>query len=93
MIIKGRELNKAIFIVRTAPGREGLSLLPSHPDCKENVSVVLIQEGVRHQTLPFSHVFVLSDDVLSRKLTSPFHSVSYKGLVEMIFKADTVAVL
>ena len=79
--------------MRTAPNQESVSLLPSQPDFKENVSVVLIQEGVRHQTLPFSHVFALSDDMLLRKLTSPFPSVSYEELVEMIFRADTVAVL
>jgi sulfur transfer complex TusBCD TusB component (DsrH family) len=86
-------LKKSLFIVRTAPAQEGVSLLPSTPGSQESASVVLIQEGVRYQKLPFPHVFALSDDVLSRKLNSPFPSVSYQRLVGMIFEADSVAVL
>jgi sulfur transfer complex TusBCD TusB component (DsrH family) len=86
-------LKKSLFIVSKAPSQESVSLLPSLSGSREDVSVVLVQDGVKHQTLPFSHVFVLSDDVLSRKLTSPFPSVSYQELIGMIFKADTVAVL
>ena len=77
----------------TSQERTGFSLLPSYPAFPESISVVLIQDGVRHQKFPFPYVFTLSDDVLSRKLTSPFPSVSYRGLIEMIFKADSVAVL
>ena len=86
-------LNKTLYIIGTPPERTGFSLLPSHPASPENISVVLIQDGVRHQKLPFPHVFALSDDVLSGKLTSPFPSVSYQKLIEMIFKAESVAVL
>lgn len=84
---------KTLYLVGKAPGQEGFPLLPSSPVSTENISVVLIQDGVRHQKLPFPHVFALSDDVLSRQLTSPFPSVSYQKLVGMIFEADTVAVL
>ena len=86
-------MKKSLFIVSKALGQDGISLLPSSPGLKEHTSIVLIQEGVRHQNLPFSHVFTLSDDVLSRKLTSPFPSVSYQRLVGMIFEADSVTVL
>jgi sulfur transfer complex TusBCD TusB component (DsrH family) len=86
-------LKKSLFIVSKAPAQEGVSLLPSTPGSQENASVVLIQEGVRYQKLPLPYVFALSDDVLSRKLNSPFPSVSYQRLVGMIFEADSVAVL
>ena len=86
-------LKKTLYIIGTSPERTEFPLLPSHPAFPENISVVLIQDGVRHQKLPFPHVFALSDDVLSRKLTSAFPSVSYQGLIGMIFEADSVAVL
>ena len=88
-----RSEKNTLYLVGKAPGQEGLPLLPSYPVSQKNISVVLIQDGVRHQKLPFSRVFTLSDDVLSKQLTSPFPSVSYQKLIGMIFEADTVAVL
>ena len=84
---------KTLYIVSKAPGVENFSLLPADSGSKSVVSVVLVQDGVRHQKLPFPHVFTLSDDLLSRKLSSPFPSVSYQDLLRMIFEAETVAVL
>ncbi len=86
-------MKKTLYIVSKGPDRGGTSLLPDHSVSDQDMSVVLIQDGVAHQTLPFSHVYVLSDDVLSRKLASPFPSVSYQGLLRMIFEAEKVAVL
>ena len=82
-----------LYIVSKAPEVESISLLPADSGSKNDVSVVLVQDGVRHQKLPFPHVFTLSDDLLSRKLSSPFPSVSYQDLLRMIFEAETVAVL
>lgn len=76
-----------------APSEESVFLLPTDPSSKNDVSVVLIQDGVRHQKLPFPYVFTLSDDVLSRKVSSPFPSVSYQDLLRMLFEAENVAVL
>jgi len=86
-------MKKTLYIVSKGPDRGGTSLLPDRSVSDQDMSVVLIQDGVAHQTLPFSHVYVLSDDVLSRKLASPFPSVSYQGLLRMIFEAEKVAVL
>jgi sulfur transfer complex TusBCD TusB component (DsrH family) len=86
-------LKKTLYIVSKAPIEESVFLLPTDSSSKKDVSVVLIQDGVRHQNLPFPHVFTLSDDVLSQKLSSPFPSVSYQDLLRMIFEAETVAVL
>lgn len=86
-------MKKTLYIVSKAPNQEAVSLLPSGLDTQEGISIVLIQDGVKHQKLPFSHVFALLDDVLSRKLTSPFPSVSYQRLIGLIFEADNVAVL
>ena len=76
-----------------APSEKSISLLPTDSGSKNDVSIVLIQDGVKYQKLPFTHVFTLSDDVVSRKLSSPYPSVSYPDLLRMIFEAETVAVL
>ena len=86
-------MKKTLYIVSKGPDQNGISLLPVDPVSEQDTSVVLIQDGVTHQTLPFSYVYVLSDDVLSKKLISPFPSVSYQDLLRMIFKAEMVAVL
>ena len=86
-------MKKTLYIVSKAPSEESISLLPTDSGSKNDVSIVLIQDGVRHQILPFPYVFTLSDDVVSRKLPSPFPSVSYQDLLRMIFEAETVAVL
>jgi hypothetical protein len=86
-------MKKTLYIVSKGPDRNGASLLPIHSSSERDVSVVLIHGGVSHQTIPFSRVSVLSDDLLSRKLASPFPSVSYRDLLRMMFEAETVAVL
>jgi hypothetical protein len=86
-------LKKTLYILTKAPGQEGPSLLPSLPASSEGVSVVLIQDGVRYQALPFPRVFTLSDGPPVQTERSPFPSVSYEGLLRMIFDADSVAVL
>ncbi|HEX9741495.1 MAG TPA: hypothetical protein VGA17_01750 [Nitrospiraceae bacterium] len=86
-------MKKTLYIVGTPPAPEGPSLLPSFSASRDSASVVLIQEGVLHQTLPVPRTFVLADDVKSRNVTSPFPSVSYQELIGMIFEADNVAVL
>ena len=86
-------MKKILYIVSKAPSEKSVSLLPADSGSKNDISVVLVQDGVRHQKLPFPCVFTLSDDVLSRKLSSPFPSVSYQDLLRMIFEAETVAVV
>lgn len=82
-----------LYIVSKTPSEESVFLLPSASVSKNDVSVVLVQDGVKHQKLPFPCVFALSDDLLSGKLSSPFPSVTYQDLLRMIFEAETVAVL
>ena len=86
-------MKKMLYIVSQAPSEESVSLLPADSGSKNDILVVLVQDGVRHQKLPFPYVFTLSDDLLSRKLSSPFPSVSYQDLLRMIFEAETVAVV
>lgn len=70
-----------------------MSLLPSSPPSGQSASVVLVQDGVRHQKLSISPAFVLGEDAKSRQVASPFPPVSYRELLGMIFEADNVAVL
>jgi hypothetical protein len=86
-------VKKTLYIVTTSPDRAGFSLLPSIPASLERSSVVLAQDGVKHRELSFSHVSVLSSDVMPEKSASPFPSISHKELLRLIFEADNVAVL
>ena len=84
---------KILYILSRPPSQGSISLLSTDPSSQNNVSVVLIQDGIQHKSIPFSRVFALIDDVSSEKSVSPFPSVSYQDLLSMIFEADRVAVL
>jgi len=86
-------MKKTLYLVSTAPTGEEISLLPASADLLSGVRVVLIEDAVRHRSLPFPHVFALSDDMVSRGVASPFPSVSYQDIVRMIFEADHVVVV
>lgn len=86
-------MRKTLYIVSVPPVAEDISLLPSSRESVAGASVVLVQDGVRHQKLAVSRAFVLGEDAKSRQVTSPFPSISYPELLGMIFEADTVAVL
>ena len=82
-----------LYIVGKSPSQESVSLLSTDISSQNDVSVVLIQDGIKHTSIPFSHVFTLRDDVSSEKSVSSFPSVTYQDLLRMIFEADMVAVL
>lgn len=86
-------MNKTLYIVSRPPAPEGPSLLPAAAKSKGSASVVLIHDGVTLRNPIVPRTFVLGDDVASRKVSSPFPSVSYQQLLQMIFEADNVAVL
>jgi hypothetical protein len=86
-------LKKILYIVGTSPDEERESLLLTDPSSRDDVSVVLIHDGIKRKSIPFSRVFTFIDNVSSEKSVSPFPSVSYQDLLRMIFEADTVAVL
>lgn len=86
-------MKRTLYIVSRPPAPEGLSLLPSVANSKDSASVVLIHNGVTLQKPLVPRTFVLGDDVASRNVVSPFPSVSYQKLLQMIFEADNVAVM
>ncbi len=83
----------SLYIVGRGPEEGSRNLLTEHVSSGSNVSVILIQDGVTHQSVPGQHVYVLSDDALSRNVNSSFPAVSYEGMLKMIFEADHVIVL
>ncbi len=83
----------SLYIVGHGPEESSQNLLPEHLSSGSDVSVILIQDGVAHQSVPARHVYVLSDDALSRNVNSSFPTVSYEGMLKMIFEADHVIVL
>ena len=83
----------SLYIVSRGPEEGSRNLLPEHVSSGSDASVILIHDGVTHQSVPARHVYVLSDDVLSRNVNSSFPAVSYEGMVKMIFEADHVIVL
>jgi hypothetical protein len=54
---------------------------------------VLIQDGVTLTHLQVDRVYVLSDDVIARRITSSYPVVSYADMLCMMFEADTVIAL
>ena len=83
----------SLYIVGHGPEESSQNLLPEHLSSGSDVSVILIQDGVAHQSVPGQHVYVLSDDALSRNVNSSFPTVSYQEMLKMIFEADHVIVL
>ncbi len=83
----------SLYIVGRRPQDGSQNLLTEHVSSDSNVSVILIQDGVTHQSVPARHVYVLSDDALSRNVNSSFPTVSYEEMLKMIFEADHVIVL
>ncbi len=83
----------SLYIVGRSPEESSQNLLPEHLSSGSDVSVILIQDGVAHQSIAARHVYVLSDDAVSRNVNSSFPAVSYEGMLKMIFQADHVIVL
>lgn len=69
-------------------------LLDTQPSSTSEVSVVLLQDGVR-QKLSSSElrVYALSDDVRDRKVSVSYPLVSYADMLRMILESDTVIAL
>ncbi|MGI0036672.1 MAG: hypothetical protein ACRD98_12480 [Nitrososphaera sp.] len=86
-------MRKILYLLTKGPGQPSLDLLPKSPRTGEEISVILLQDGIFHRQVPASHVYMLSDDAVSKDVNSSFPSVSYQGLLQMMFEADGVVVL
>jgi sulfur transfer complex TusBCD TusB component (DsrH family) len=80
-----------ILCLLTKNPHGGLAFLaPSGSPSDTDLSVVLLQDAVCLQESLGVPTYVLTDDAKARNVTSPFPSVSYRELVEMIFSAHRV---
>lgn len=84
-------MRKVLFLLRHAdpPGEE---IFP-HQQTAQDISVILIQDAVTQPDIRADHVYVLSDDAVSRKVTPAFPVISYQEMVRLIFDADSVVAL
>lgn len=85
-------MRKVLYIVsKNEPLRSDLVPRSSSPD--QDVSVLLIHDGVSLTHVPTSRVYALVDDVIARKITAAFPTVSYDDMVRLMFDADAVIAL
>jgi len=81
-----------LFIVGSNPvDRLGILLAQDTPP--EIASVILVQDAVTANDVPIPSVHVLDEDLHRRHATSRFPSISYSGMLQMIFNAKRVVVL
>lgn len=59
----------------------------------EDTTVVLLHDAVDLTNVPASHVFALDEDVAQRGVSPSAPTISYKELLDLVFKADRVVVL
>ncbi len=83
-------MRKILYLLSQPPGDIPKSLLSNSASPAEEVSVILIEDGVKLDQVPAQKVFVLTEDAASRNVTTKFSTVSYQDMLRMIFEADTV---
>jgi sulfur transfer complex TusBCD TusB component (DsrH family) len=83
-------MKKIVHIVKKSADPYALEVIAGQ--MKENeVSVVLIQEGVRMDLeLPSAKAFALEEDAAERKVRPKVKTIRYEGLLELILEADAV---
>ena len=85
-------MRKILYLLKdTEPAHA--DLIPGSPPSESEVSVILLQDGVT-MTLPgVSRVYALSDDVVTRTVTTSYPLVSYADMLRLIFDSDVVVAL
>jgi len=86
-------LRKVLYLLTRGSGQPSLNLLPKNPRTGEEISVILLQDGISHRQVPTSRVYTLSDDAAFMGVSSSFPSVSDQDVLRMMFEADGVVVL
>ena len=90
---EGTLLRKVLYLLTRGLGQPSLNLLPKNPRTGEEISVILLRDGVSHRQVPASHIHTLTDDAASMEVSSSFPSVSDQDVLRMMFEADGVVVL
>jgi sulfur transfer complex TusBCD TusB component (DsrH family) len=83
-------MKKILHIIKKSSDPYALEIIAGQT--KENeVSVVLIQEGVRMEIdLPEVKVFALEEDAAERNVRPKVKTIVYEGLLDLILEADAV---
>ncbi|HET6369863.1 MAG TPA: hypothetical protein VFG95_01615 [Nitrospiria bacterium] len=83
-------MKKIVHVINKASDPYALDIIAGQ--AKENeVSVVLIQEGVRMEPdLPAVKVFALAEDAAERKVRPKVKTIGYEGFLDLILEADAV---
>ena len=83
-------MSKTLCLLTRNP-RGGLALLaPGGRSSDTDLSILLLQDAVSLQEPLGVPTYVLGDDARARNVESPFPSVSYREMLEMIFSADRI---
>jgi sulfur transfer complex TusBCD TusB component (DsrH family) len=83
-------MQKVLYLLSQPATDISKSLLSPSSSPGEEVSVILIEDGVNLGQVPGQHVFALREDLASRNVNTKFPTVSYQDMLRMIFEADTV---
>lgn len=86
-------MRNILYILSQDPLSKGESLLLFEPDPDQQVSILLIQEGVYCSGSLPEKCFVLKEDAQARGVVSLFPSVTYPDMLSMILQADTVVAM
>ena len=86
-------LRKVLYLLTRGSRQPSLNLLPKNLRSGEEITVILLQDGVSHRQVPPSHVHTLTDDTASMDVSPSFPSVSDQDVLRMMFEADGVVVL
>ena len=81
---------KILYLLKDAVPND---LLPLDQSLDREVSILLLQDGVKLAHVSADRVYALSDDVRARNITSSYPVVSYADMLRMMFEADTVIAL
>jgi sulfur transfer complex TusBCD TusB component (DsrH family) len=83
-------MRKVLYLLSQPQADIPKSLLSTISSPGEEVSVILIEDGVKLGQVLAQKVFALTEDVASRNIKTKFPTVSYRDMLRMIFESDTV---
>jgi hypothetical protein len=86
-------MRKILYLITKGCSHFSEPLLSQDRNAEEDVSVILLQEGVACKEVVARKVYVLSEDLALKNLSSRHTPISYGDMLEKIFAADTVIAL
>lgn len=84
-------MKRTLHILKDSDSSEALTLITQQAlSGSETFQILLIQEAVRLTPSAAVPTYVLENDLKAKGVLSPFQTVNYEGMLEMIFTTDTV---